>query len=41
MHYAPAAAILLGLFFLRSDRKLSLVLAVAALVAAVGLFDAA
>ena len=40
MHYAPAAAILLGLFFLRSGRKLPLVLAVAALVAAVGVFDA-
>ncbi len=40
MHYAPAALILLGLFFLRSGRKLPLVLAVAALVAAVGVFDA-
>ena len=40
MHYAPAALILLGLFFLRSGRKLMLTLAVAALVAAVGVFDA-
>ena len=40
MHYAPAALILLGLFSLRSGRKLTLVLAVAALVAAVGVFDA-
>ena len=40
MHYAPAAAILLGLFFLRTGRKLMLTLSAAALVAAVGVFDA-
>ena len=40
MRYAPAASILLGLFFVRSGRRLMLVLAVAALVAAVGVFDA-
>ena len=41
MHYAPAALILLGLFFLRSGRKLMLVLAVGALIVGVGVFDAA
>ena len=40
MHYAPAALILLGLFFLRSGRKLMLVVAAGALIAGVGVFDA-
>jgi len=40
MHYAPAALILLGLFFLRSGSKIMIVLAVGAVVAAVGVFDA-
>ena len=40
MHYAPPALLLLGLFFLRTQKKLALTLAAAALLAAVGVFDA-
>ena len=40
MHYAPPALLLLGLFFLRTRKKLALTLVAAALLAAVGVFDA-
>ena len=40
MHYAPPALLLLGLFFLRTEKKLALTLVAAALLAAVGVFDA-
>ena len=38
--YAPFALALLGLFFLRTDRRIPLALASAAFLAAVGIFDA-
>ena len=40
MQYAPLALIVLGLYFLRTRRKLQLVLAATLFLAAVGLFDA-
>ena len=40
MHYAPVAAVLLAIVFLRTPRKLLLAGAAAATVAAVGVFDA-
>ena len=40
MQYAPLAALVLGLFFLHTERKLQLVLTAAAVFAGVGVFDA-
>ena len=40
MQYAPMALVVLGLFFLRTDRKMQLVLSAAAMFVGVGVFDA-
>ena len=40
VQYAPLALLVLGLFFLRTEKKMQLVLAAAAIFVAVGVFDA-
>ena len=40
MQYAPLALVVLGLFFLRTEKKMQLVLSAAAMFVGVGLFDA-
>ena len=40
VQYAPLALLVLGLFFLRTDKKIQLVLAAATVFVAVGIFDA-